>query len=370
MKRLILALALWFFVGLGCSNGGNSNPTPRPTVRERPVQQATSTTTPVPPTIAPTATFAPPTATLAPEQPPEASTFTLFSINIQDFSYPAESAAVLDKIITLHETYGVPVDIYLTDVMAQIYAEPYPALLERLKTSPVVAVSYHARPPRPYVNQYDWVGLRNMSAEQLYETVLRYETHAVDPVSGQTTDAPGGYQYVASLMGYPPYAGSALTADPTINETVMRVFRELGAQVTVKHGKAMNLGDTKNGLTVRPEHADYKLFEQVGEDAGAAFENAVAQARNSTGGEPPYFVGVKMHDNNFFATQSAWLTVYLDGGKRPDWDTSRRASLLSQDEQDAVWALYEQTVIYVAAQAGRIVPVNLPLVLQMSAIEN
>lgn len=59
--------------------------------------------------------------------------YAVFSINVQDFSYPAESAAAVDKIITLHETYHVPVDIYLTDVMAKIYAEQYPQLLEKIK---------------------------------------------------------------------------------------------------------------------------------------------------------------------------------------------------------------------------------------------
>src|SRR5919204_140807 len=44
--------------------------------------------------------------------------YAIFPINVQDFSHPAESAAVLDKIITLHERSGAPVDIYLTDVMA------------------------------------------------------------------------------------------------------------------------------------------------------------------------------------------------------------------------------------------------------------
>jgi len=293
------------------------------------------------------------------------SDYVLFSINVQDFSHPEQSAAALDKIISLHETYNVPVDIYLTDVMAQIYAEQYPALLERLKASPVVAVSYHVRPPRPYYNNYDWLGLSAMSADQLYETILRYETHAVDPVTGQTSDEAGGYQYVSSLIGYAPYAGSALSDDPKISAAAAQVFRELGAQMTIKHGSVNNLGDTKNGLPVRPEHYDYKLYEQVGEDAAQAFETALTQAHDAQGARAPYFVGVKMHDNNFFAAESAWLTVYMNGGKRPPWNPELKAALLSQAGQDAMWAMYEQTVIYVASQQGRIAPVNLPMVLDM-----
>ncbi|MBI3167589.1 MAG: hypothetical protein HYZ22_03870, partial [Chloroflexi bacterium] len=297
--------------------------------------------------------------------PDNVSDYAVFSINVQDFSYPQQSATVLDKIITLHETYNVPVDIYLTDGMAQIYAEQFPALLERLKTSPVVAISYHYRAPRPYANNYDWLGLQNMNADEMYQTVLRYETHAVDLVTGQTTDAPGGYQYVASLIRYPPYAASSLASDGDIDDALMRVFNDLGAQMTVVHGRVLNLGDVKKGLYVRPEHYDYMLFQNVGTDPAQSFENALNQAHTTQGAHAPYFVGVKIHDNDFFAEQSAWLTVYVDGGKRPNWNPSLQSPLLSQTEQDAMWTMYEQTVIYVASQSNRIGIVNLPMILKM-----
>ncbi len=296
--------------------------------------------------------------------PVNVNDYAIFSVNVQDFSYPEQSTAVLDRIITLHETHNIPVDIYLTDVMAQIYAEQFPQLLERLKTSPVVAISYHYRAPRPYANDYDWLGVQNMSADELYQIVLRYETHTVNSVTGQTTDAPGGYQYVTSLIGYPPYAASSLSSDAEVDSVLMRVFKELGAQMTVVHGRTLNLGDTKKGLYIRPEHYDYMLFQNVGADPAASFENALNEARNSQG-IAPYFVGVKMHDNDFFADQSAWLTVYVDGGKRPNWDPNLKSPLLSQAEQDAVWAMYEQTVSYVASQRDRIGTVNLPMVLEM-----
>ncbi len=291
--------------------------------------------------------------------------YAIFSINVQDFSYPAESAAVLEKIITLHEKYKVPVDIYLTDQIAMIYSEQYPALLERLKTSPVVAISYHYRAPRPYANSYDWLGLEQMNAEQQYQTVMQYEMHAVDPVTGQITDAAGGYQYVAELIGYPPYAGSAITSSGAIDDAVIKVYTELGAQMTVVHGRANNLGDIKKGLYVRPEHCDYMLFQHVGEDAAQSYEAAFAQARAAEGAVAPYFVGVKMHDNDFFAAKSAWLTVYVDGGKRAPWNPELKAALLSPTEQDAMWTMYEQTVIYVSSQTGRVTPINLPMVLDM-----
>jgi hypothetical protein len=57
--------------------------------------------------------------------------------------------------------------------------------------------------------------------------------------------------------------------------------------------------------------------------------------------------------------------VYVDGGKRPNWNPSLQSPLLSQAEQDAMWAMYEQTMIYVASQSNRIGAVNLPMVLDM-----
>lgn len=345
--KAAMTLSAILLITLACNLSTNQPMTERESAETQPTRIISETGTSTP--------------TAAPAQ---INAYAIFSINVQDFSYPEQSAAVLDRIITLHETYNVPVDIYLTDVMAQIYSEQFPQLLERLKTSPVVAISYHYRAPRPYANNYDWLGLRNMSADELYQTVLSYETHTVDLVTGQTTDATGGYQYVASLIGYPPYAASPLSSEAEVDTVLMRVFKELGAQMTVVHGRALNLGDTKKGLYIRPEHFDYMLFQNVGADPAASFENALNEAHNSQG-IAPYFVGVKMHDNDFFATQSAWLTVYVDGGKRPNWDPNLKSPLLSQTEQDARWAMYEQTVIYVASQNNRIGSVNLPMILDM-----
>lgn len=351
MKRILIFL-LPIFLTVACSFSA-----PSPAAPLSPTEAVS-----VPPTSITTET-----ASASITEPANLNDYVIFSINVQDFSYPEQSAAILDRIITLHETYNVPVDIYLTDIMAQIYAEQFPQLLERLKTSPVVAISYHYRPPRPYAISYDWLGLRNMSAEERYQTILRYETHAIDPVSGQTTDAPGGYQYLAALIGYPPYAAPSTSNDADIESATLSVFKELGAQMTLGRGSALNLGDTKQGLYVRPEHYDYKLFEQAGADPAASFEQALQQAHQAPGAVAPYFLGVKMHDNDFFAEKSAWVTVYVDGGKRPNWDPTRKSPLLSQAEQDAVWAQYEQTVAYVASQQERIGAVNLPMVLDMLA---
>ncbi|RMG89351.1 MAG: hypothetical protein D6706_21490, partial [Chloroflexi bacterium] len=60
----------------------------------------TATPTPIEATAVPQ-----PTSTTQTTNQPAA--YVLFAINVQDFTYPAESAAVLDKLITLHEETAV-----------------------------------------------------------------------------------------------------------------------------------------------------------------------------------------------------------------------------------------------------------------------
>lgn len=295
--------------------------------------------------------------------------YTLFSLNVQDFSYPQYSAQIVDKIITLHEQQQVPLDIYLTDTMGQIFHDDYPELFSRLITSSVVAVSYHTRPPRPYASSNDWYGIKQMSASDRYNTIMRYETHAVDPSSGETTDDKGGYQQLADLLGYKPYAASALSDSQNVNSSSRQVFKDLGARFTLTHGGTTTLGETLDGLLLRPEQLDYRLFEQVGNNAINAFENALAQAQQQTDAGTIPFIGVKMHDNDFFASQSAWVTIYVQDSKRPPWNPQLQATLLSAEEQDAVWNLYAATVQYVATQKPGITPLNLSGVWDMSVNE-
>lgn len=116
---------------------------------------------------------------------------------------------------------------------------------------------------------------------------------------------------------------------------------------------------------MRPEHFDLRLFEYGNQDAASVFESTLVQAQAASGASSPTFVGIKMHDNDFFAEQSAWLSVYLDGGKRPNWDPTLQSPLLAQTEQDAMWSLYEQMVIYVASIHERVGVVNAPMILEM-----
>ncbi len=288
---------------------------------------------------------------------PEA--YVVFSINVQDFTYPDRSADVLRRIIDLHEKLGVPVDLYLTTTMVDLCEESAPDLLERLKSSKFASVSYHVRPPCPYYTKFDWAGLSKMGEEELRKTIREYETHGLDLATGRPTEEPGGYAKLTKLLGYAPVAAS-LQSEAGIGATVQEVFEGLGARMFAVHGRAVNLGDKKGGAWLRPEHHDLKLFEHVGEEASDLVEAAVAEARRTPGARAPWFVGVKMHDNDFFAEKSAWTTVYMRRKRMPPWDPTIEAGVLAEERQASTWELYEATVEYVASQKARLEAVNAP----------
>jgi hypothetical protein len=290
------------------------------------------------------------------------SNYVIFSINVQDFARPELSAATLKKLIAIHEKYQVPVDFYLTGTMADLYVSQAPQLVAMIKRSPLVAVSYHVRPPLPYYTQYDWLGLRDMNPDRQRETILRYESHGLDLATGQPTEKEGGYQKLIRMFGYAPTVVSA-QADAGSSRVVSEVFKELGARMFAVHGRPPNLGDQKEGLFLRPEHVDVKLFQRTAEKPADIIEGALAEARQGRGTRAPYFVGVKMHDNDFFAATSAWVTTYIQRNRRPPWELSVKAPLKSERDQATLWSLYEATVAYVADASPRIAAVNAPMVL-------
>lgn len=285
-----------------------------------------------------------------------------FSINVQDFSYPDKSAATVERILNLHEGCNVPVDIFLDTTMTDVYQTSYPALLTRLKTSPVCSVNYHLRPPKPYYENYDWAGMAAMSALQQQALVTNYETHGLNLVTGQPTGAAGGYAKATSLMGYAPPCAAAL-CNTGIQPNVDAVFKQLGAKMNLIHGTIVNSGTIRNGLYLKPEHFDLKLFEHVGEAAGTVFEDSLTSAHQTSGAVAPYFVGVKMHDNDFFAVDSAWVTVYENHSHVPPWNPDLKSTLLTQPDQDAMWAIYEAMVSYAAGNSFRVTPNNVPQIL-------
>ena len=285
----------------------------------------------------------------------DAGDWLTFSINVQDFSYPDLSAATVQRIVELHERYRIPVDIYLTDTMLDLYQTSYPALMAKLTGSPYVSLNYHMRPPKPYYLNYDWAGLAALPLAEQTARIQAYESVVVDLTTGQPTARAGGYQLLRTLPNARPAIVPAFQADEPLLEATAAAFRALGATWSLAHtGGPLNLGDSGRGLFLRPEHHDLKLFELTAQPAATVIDAAFAAAHDAAGARAPFFVGAKMHDNDFFAQKSAWNVVYVDGGKRPPWNPSAKSPLKSGAEQAAQWAIYEGAVQYADAQRRRL----------------
>jgi hypothetical protein len=295
----------------------------------------------------------------------EIEKYISFTLNVQEFLFIEEGIETVNKVIDLHEQHNVPIDIYLTNAIVQIYEENAPVLLERLKTSSVVAVSYHVRPPLPYYTNYDFLGLDEMSEEELYETIVNYEEHALDLNTGLALEEQGGYEYLKELIGYAPLCVGTQAGVGVVGETVSRVFQEKGAMFTVVHGNSltpyeseeclfirqddfMKLGEKRYDVYIRPENVDLRLFQCVGKEAGDVIEDGFSYVDSDI-----VFLNVKMHDNDFYSEKSAWTTAYLSGGRKAfnagDFnylDYKDETLLLEEDAKQEMWNIYEQAVIY------------------------
>lgn len=290
--------------------------------------------------------------------PATAGDWLTFSINVQDFAYPDRSAATVDRIVTLHESHKVPVDIYLTDNALATFETSYPDLITRLRGSPYVALNYHIRPPKPYYAAYDWAGLSALAASDQVSRIRIYESHVTDLATGQPGATTGGFARLKQLTDDHPVI-AAFQADAALYAPVAQVFRELGASMTISHSAPyINLGTTTQGLSVRPEHYDLKLFESPGQSAARLIEAGFAAAHATAGAASPYVVGVKMHDNDFFARASAWTNTYINAPRTPPWDITTRAGLKSDADMQAQWTLYEEAVAWADSNRSRVAAAN------------
>lgn len=284
---------------------------------------------------------------------PANTIYVSFILNVHDWVFPAESIATLGRIIDLHEQYQQPVDIYLTDPMLQIYLTQAPALVARMKTSPVVTISHHVRPPAPYYSGFDWAGLAAMGTETLATTLLGYEEHALDLATGEPTSAPGGYELMKSTFGYPPYVVTMAAGAGPVNKALAKIFIAKGAKFTLEHNEAgTEWGATSNGLLMRPETVEMKVYERK---TAIDFETELlAPALAEIGDKRPAFINLKWHEDNFHTSGTPWQNVYYDadGARRPrPWDTSAigAQAIKTQAQMDIQWARYEAALQVITA---------------------
>jgi len=74
-------------------------------------------------------------------------------------------------------------DFYFTAEITRELAENHPKVIERFRNSNMT-ISYHVRPPHPLYTGFD-DRLKGLSDDELYQTLLDYETCALDLETGE-----------------------------------------------------------------------------------------------------------------------------------------------------------------------------------------
>ncbi len=265
-----------------------------------------------------------------------------FIINVHDWTHPAESTAILLQLVDLFERFSVRGDFYFTAEITRELAENHPEVIERLKTSNMT-ISYHVRPPHPLYNGFD-ARLKGLDDATLYQTLLDYETYALDLTTGDLDRSrPGGYTYVAQIFGRNPVVAPTPNNDWSIKDTAQRVYASLGAQMTlIYHEEGTKLEqpfETVNGLLVRP--SDFSVTRTTTVDGTDNFwwnkmsapnaadynptrmlKNLLADWQRRTGNSPYRrlpFITVLIHENNFYRRGAeGWSSIYFEmkGAKR------------------------------------------------------
>jgi hypothetical protein len=354
MKKFFLALTLLSLLTFACAQ----------------------TTPPTPPTPAPVTPIPPsPTGRGA-----GGEGYISFIINVHDWTHPSESADILLQLVDLFERYGVRGDFYFTAEITRELAENRPDVIERFRKSNMT-ISYHVRPPHPLYNGFD-ARLQGLDDAALYQTILDYETYALNLETGELDRSqPGGYTYVAQVFGREPVVASVPNSGK-VKDTAQKVYASLGAQMTLLyHEEGTKLEqpfEYVNGLLVRP--SDFSVTRVTSVDGSDNFwwnfmsrpnaadynptkmlQNLLAEWEQRTSTSPyarPPFVTTLIHENNFYRSGAeGWTSIYftMNGAKKGDplpgpWDLNALDPSKPRTEADkaAIWAAYEELVAYAA----------------------
>jgi len=310
----------------------------------------------------------------------ESMGYMTFAINVHDWRHIDESADTLLRAISIFERQGVRGDFYLTGEMARLYGQKRPDVVERLKSSGMT-ISYHVRPPQPTYAGFD-DALKKLDDAQLLQTVRDYETYRLDMATGGLIRSEaGGYSLVSDLFERPPVVASAQSSNARIRETVLSVYKSMGAKMAVfYHEEGTPLDrpfEWRNGLLARPsdfsitrwrEDSTPKKGTEADKDpfwwnfmetphADAYNPAAYLERRMSEWTAPrPAFVTSLIHENNFVRSGAeSWTAIYFadDGKAQPksqpyDLNAPDPSKLRSQAQQDAIWIAYEEMVAYAA----------------------
>ncbi len=326
------------------------------------------------PTVAPVTESTPDTSTLDTPDTPRIS----FIINVHDWIHADESADILMKLVDLFEKYNVRGDFYFTAEVTRKLAEERPDVIERFKNSSMT-ISYHVRPPHPLYTGFD-SRLQNLSDDELYRTLLDYETYALNLETGDLDRSqPGGYTYVAQVFGRNPVVAAAPNNNQRIKDTAQKVYASLGAQMTILYHESGTKIEQPyeyiNGMLVRP--SDFSVTRTTMIDGTdnfwwnfmskpeaneynptAMLQSQIAEWESHNYGRVPFITSL-IHENNYYRSGAeAWSSIYftMDKGQKadplsPPYDLNAPdpSKLRSPEEQQAIFAAYEELVAYAAA---------------------
>ncbi len=304
--------------------------------------------------------------------------YMTFAVNVHDVVNVDDSADTILRLADIYEKYGVRGDFYLTAPVVHLYEEQRPDVIQRLRDSDMT-ISYHVRPPHALYNRFDQ-RLEGLDDARLAQTLLDYESYRLDlATGGLLRDEPGGYRYVADTFGRDPVVAPSPNNDPRIKSLSRRTYAGLGAQMTITYHEQGTDPDEPfewvDGLLVRP--SDFSItrwgdpgsngkgtfwWNKVLSDEADAYDPAgylQAQLKewwSAEAGRAP-FVTSLIHENNFYRSGAApWSSRYFsDNGKtlplEPPFDLNAEdaSTPRSLEEQEAIWAAYEEMVAYAAA---------------------
>ncbi|MFZ2639963.1 MAG: hypothetical protein WA117_03165 [Verrucomicrobiia bacterium] len=297
-----------------------------------------------------------------------------FAVNTHDWPHLEESATTVLRLIGIFEKNKVRGDFYLTPQMVEHYEQKRPDVIQKLRQSGM-CISYHVRPPHPTYAGFDR-RLHNIDDTTLAKMLRDYETCRLDPATGELQrDKPGGYSYVAKVLGRAPVVVSPQCRDPRIRDAALKVYASLGAKMVVAYHESGTKLEQPfewiQGLLARP--SDFSItrwgasgrqetfwWNMLDTPRAADFnptERLKSQLAAWKGARAP-FITVLIHENDFSRSGgTGWGGIYLDGEgrnsrpKQPPYDLNAPdpSRPRSAEAREKIWAAYEAMVAHAAA---------------------
>ena len=238
----------------------------------------------------------------------------------------------------------------------------------------VLKINYHLRAPHPLYFGFDQ-RLKDLNDSALYQTVLDYETYALDLQTGDLDRSrPGGYTYVTQVFGRKPVVVSPLNGNPRISNTAQRVYASLGAQmVMIYHEEGTKVErpfEYVNNLLVRP--SDFSVLRVTSIDGTNNFwwrymtepnaskykpttllQSQLTEWESHNYGRAPFITAI-IHENDFFRSGDEGWSAYfykMVNGRRttpltPPFDLNAPviANRRTEAAKTAIFAAYEELV--------------------------